>query len=296
MNKPIVLLYIFLCACNYNQSTEFNSNKGGSPLLQEKKGLNNIAPKIIQKQNQTDCSKVSELYETPTSLTDNSGKTNKDTDSTIQENIVFKPCREYKYVATFYSDGNKLISENEISIMATGKRWKVQPEFQDEVIIKYRFKKEDVPKINEYQINKALGNATWIKETKTGVIDTEEQIWMHPFRHNQYKFTQVAPFPELKFPLKIGKTWKGELSIYKGWGDWNNSNGSFLYTVEAKEDIQTLFGQTCNCWKIKSNATYSFGKSFLNFWFNEKLGFVKMYYRNYKGQMLYIELIDIIEY
>ena len=134
-----------------------------------------------------------------------------------------------------------------------------------------------------------------MKEGITGVIENVEVVWMHPFRLNQYNFTEVAPFPEVKFPLKIGKAWTGNLNIQQGWGDWENTHGYFQYQITLKEDITTLFGKIENCWKIESKSKYEFGQSKLVYWFSEKFGFVKMDYINYGNQTLEIELEEVNE-
>ena len=118
---------------------------------------------------------------------------------------------------------------------------------------------------------------------------------MLPFRYNQYNFTEVAPFPRVKFPLEIGKEWTGGLSIQEGWGDWDNTKGNFTYKITAKEKIETNFGEINSCWKIESVAKYNFGESIFNYWFNEGLGFVKMEYYNYGNQRLVIEIEEVVE-
>tara|TARA_B100000989_G_scaffold294298_1_gene273181 strand:- start:657 stop:1016 length:360 start_codon:yes stop_codon:yes gene_type:complete len=118
---------------------------------------------------------------------------------------------------------------------------------------------------------------------------------MHPFRANQYLFTEVAPFPEVKFPLKIDKSWSGYLRIGNGWGDWVNTSGNMTYHVESKEDYDSKMGLIKDCWKIRSKAIYPFGVSYLDFLFNSEIGFVRMDYLNYEEQKLTFELIDMIE-
>lgn len=58
---------------------------------------------------------------------------------------------------------------------------------------------------------------SWIFENNkshTGVVEKEEKIWIHPPRMGKFKqFTEFAPFPELNFPLKKDKTWKGTLFL-----------------------------------------------------------------------------------
>lgn len=206
---------------------------------------------------------------------------------------VFKPCREMIYRAKFKSAKNELISNSRIKLMATGKRWKFQPENQDEITIQYEFTNDDFENNQKYQLNKSLKQYFWTKEGIEGVIENVEEVWMHPFRNNQFNFTEVTPFPSVKFPLEIGKNWTGNFNIQEGWGDWENTSGNFEYRVTAKEEINTAYGQIKNCWKIESKSEYEFGQSKFDYWFSESLGFVKMEYLNYGSQILEIELEEV---
>lgn len=228
-------------------------------------------------------------------LLDENGNSQKDTiiGKIEKRRTVFKPCREMIYRAKFKSDKNELISDSRIKMMAIGKRWKYQPEMQDEIVIQYEFVNEDFEKNQVYQLNKSLNRKIWTKEGIEGVIENAEEVWMHPFRYNQFNFTEVAPFPQVKFPLHIGKNWTGNLSIQEGWGDWDNTNGYFEYKIIDKENITTIYGQIDDCWKIESKSKYEFGESKFDYWFNEKLGFVKMDYKNYGNQTLLIELEEV---
>jgi len=212
-----------------------------------------------------------------------------------KKRTVFKPCRELIYRATFKSDQNELISSSRIKMMATGKRWQFQPEKQDEIIVQYEFTNGDFKRNQKNQLNKGFIENKWMKEAIESVIENVEEVWMHPFRFNQFNFTEVAPFPEVKFPLEIGKSWTGNLQIQKGWGDWENTSGYFEYQVTDKKDITTSFGIIEDCWKIESKSTYEFGQSKLDYWFSEQLGFVKMNYINYGNQTLEIELEEANE-
>jgi len=156
---------------------------------------------------------------------------------------VFKPCREMIYRAKFKSAKNVLITNSRIKMMATGKRWKFQPEKQDEIVVQYEFTNEDFEKNKKSQLNKSLKQYIWTKEGIEGVIENVEEIWMHPFRYNQFNFAEVSPFSVVKFPLRLGKTWTSSLSIQDGWGDWENTTGSFKYQIVAKENITTEFGK-----------------------------------------------------
>lgn len=207
---------------------------------------------------------------------------------------VFKACREFIYQAKFYSKENELLTDSQIKLIATGHRWAVQPEMQDEIIINYEYTLEDKENSKANQLNKTKGDM-WSFQSTTGVIENVEKVWMHPFRSNQFAFTEVAPFPEIKRPLEIGNFWTSGLSIGQGWGDWSNTSSDNYYEVVAKEDCPTTFGLIKDCWKVEASSDYPFGKSFITFWFSEEYGFVKKEYLNYGGQKLNIELVNVID-
>lgn len=206
---------------------------------------------------------------------------------------VFKPCREMIYNTVFKEKGGQLITKSRIKMMAKGIRWKLQPEKQDEILIQYEFTQKDFDQNKLHQLNKSLKFDKWLGELSEGVIENVEEVWMHPFRFNQYNFTEVAPFPFIKLPLSIGKSWTKSLSIKEGWGDWENTYVNAEYKVVGKEAIKTDFGVIENCWKIESKSSFKLGKSTFEYWFNEELGFVKMNYKNYGNQTLQIVLAEV---
>lgn len=214
-------------------------------------------------------------------------------DKIPKSRTVFKPCRSLIYKASFYSDKDELITESSIKMMASGKRWDYAADVQDEIIIQYEHNNLDYNKNKEYQLNKGLTERQWTFQTTEGIIENENQVWMHPFRYNQFNFTEVAPFPMVRFPLKKDKTWNKSLNIQNGWGDWEHTNGNMSYEVTKKEAITTPYGKINDCWLIKSRSKFPFGSSHFEYWFHEDLGFVKMEYLNYGNQRLIIELSEI---
>jgi len=211
----------------------------------------------------------------------------------VKRRDVFKPCRKLIYGAIWKDKNGNVITNSRIKMVALGQRWDVQPEIQDEIVVQFEFNEEDIKKTEKYQLNKGILDRRWMGQGREGVIENVEEIWMHPFRSNQYNFTEVAPFPEVKFPMKVGKSWSGSLSIQDGWGDWENTSGNFNYEVVAKEKIKTPYGVIQNCWRINSEAKYDFGNSYFEYWFNEDLGFVKMEYKNYGNQTLSFILEEV---
>ena len=209
---------------------------------------------------------------------------------------VFKPCRSLTYKAQFLSEKGDVISNAKIKMTPSGKRWELQKEKQDETIVEYEFNPSDIERINQFQLNKKLIQTNWQKEVKEGIIENVEQVWMHPFRSNQYNFTEVAPFPQVELPLKEGKKWTdNHIHLKEGWGDWSNMKVKSSFEVIALSGLKTPYGIVPDCWRIQSTSTFDLGESTLDFWFNESIGFVKFVYTNYGGQKLIIELAGVQE-
>lgn len=231
------------------------------------------------------------------SILGNDGNVVKDTiiDVIPKSCAIFSPCTRYTYEAIYKDSMGNTLSKSRVSMVATGKRWKFQPDNQSEMIIQYEVENAIGNDLKDYYVNKKLKETMrFVKEENTGVIENIQEIWMHPFRSNQFNFTEVAPFPHVMLPLRIGDSWSSSLSIGQGWGDWENTTIHCEYKVTERENIKLLpRGAKSNCWVISSTATASFGISFHKFYFHEKYGFVKMEYKNYRDQTLVFQLVDV---
>ncbi|MEP5614044.1 MAG: hypothetical protein ABJP45_17460 [Cyclobacteriaceae bacterium] len=213
--------------------------------------------------------------------------------SKVNSNLrkIFKPCREYVYRARYWDNQLNLISDDYIWMMATGRDWAYEPESQDEIAIQYAVDSSKIDFIKQYTINPEFSSG-WREGEVTGIIETEETVWMHPFRSNQYLFTQVAAFPYVKLPLERSTQWTSSLNIYENWGQWSNHTLSSTYRVLDFEKLEIEFGDL-DAWHINATETADFGTSVHDFWFNEDYGFVKMVINNYAGQVLIFELVEV---
>lgn len=202
---------------------------------------------------------------------------------------IFKPCRTFVYQAKYWDADFELISDEVIHVEVTGRAWEHQPESQDEIIIKYEHHPSEIERLRAYSLNDQYEN--WTLQNTTGIIETQHQIWMHPFRSNQYTFTEIAPFPQVELPLVVGMKWGGGLNI-GGWGVWNDSKVDYKFEVLSYGSINTEIGRL-DIWHINSVGMAPYGTSTHDFWFNEQYGFVKMIVKNPEGQLLQFELIDV---
>lgn len=203
---------------------------------------------------------------------------------------VFKPCREYIYRARYWSTDFELVSDEYIWMMATGKAW-AYDESQDEIAIQYSTDTSNLNEIRKHSLNPEIDHL-WREGTVTGIVEDQNSTWMHPFRQNQYTFTEVAPFPQVNFPMEPGAEWTGGLNIYEGWGIWSDSRINSTYQVIGYETIELEYGML-DAWHVKSVGTAPFGTSIHDFWYHMEYGFIKMVINNYAGQVLTFELVEV---
>tara|TARA_Y100001972_G_scaffold121316_1_gene165175 strand:+ start:14027 stop:14539 length:513 start_codon:yes stop_codon:yes gene_type:complete len=132
-------------------------------------------PNIFSSKDTVSCvdDTMPEFDEVIVSLVDQEGNSYKDTviNRIEKRRNIFSPCRIYVYMATFIGNDDLVISKKIVTMMATGRRWDIQPEIQDEVYVTYDYRKEDIEEINKYQVNKIIANRPWRPNTTTGIIE-----------------------------------------------------------------------------------------------------------------------------
>lgn len=215
-------------------------------------------------------------------------------DSDYDHYQIFKPCRSFTYSAKYWDANYNLISESLVRVTATGRPVPEGVVSEQQGIAQYQFDQEEVARIQGYNINDDLEGRSWIDQMEVGLFESQDDVWMLPFRENQFIFTQAAPYPSVNLPLSTGKQWTSNLIIYEGWGDWNNQQLLSSYQVVEQETLlRVAYGDLKGAWHITSFLDAGYGNSTHDFWFHEVFGFVKMQYKNYKGQLLVFELVAI---
>lgn len=131
----------------------------------------------------------------------------------------------------------------------------------------------------------------------SGVIENEENIWMHPPRDKYFRILELNPFPFIKAPYEVGNQWQWELEIGSFWGDerwktWEGSiNNKYQYEITDKKMINTSFGEL-EVYEISSTANSRIGETGLTALFNEKYGFINLDYLNIDGSRTVLELVE----
>ncbi len=134
----------------------------------------------------------------------------------------------------------------------------------------------------------------------SGVIENENNIWMHPPRDKYFRILELNPFPFIKAPFKVGNKWDWSLKIGSAWGDqrWKTWRGAienkYNYKITSKKKLNTKFGKI-ECYEIQAGATSRIGKTKLTALFNPEYGFVELRYTNIDGSKTMLKLEELIK-
>lgn len=208
---------------------------------------------------------------------------------------LYDSLKVYTYNALFINEVGDTLSNETILFKPQGKIWKID-EQQDVVKTIYstndsvlaQFKNPKDKKKEHTKIRKTI-------ESTSGLIETDSLIWLHPFRGNQYAYTEVAPFPEVKISkLQVGTSWDGGvLAILLGWGGLKGKV-THNYQVLANSKIKWNNKELLDCWEIKGTGLHDkLGESTVNFVYQKEVGFLTMDYHFYNGYRIVFSLVEI---
>lgn len=127
-------------------------------------------------------------------------------------------------------------------------------------------------------------NPAKVNNTSTGMESTNEELFLHPPREDQYTILEICPFPYLHFPLQLGKKCNWDLDV--GGRRYSPSDSimwtgdkhfKMVYEVTDATTIEVPAGKI-PCYKIHAVSTSDLGKSLADFYYSYRLGRVKLHY------------------
>ncbi|HLW41739.1 MAG TPA: hypothetical protein VKY82_05170 [Flavobacterium sp.] len=129
-----------------------------------------------------------------------------------------------------------------------------------------------------------LDTTKYYKWDITSAHENEEEFHIHPPRSYTLKKLEIAPFPEVLFPVKKGDKWSTINNIVAGYDEYNMNRIFREYSIEGVKHT------TDSTYVAKIKATSNWGKKknkekicIAEFEFNSKLGFTKMNFRYTDG-------------
>ncbi len=216
-----------------------------------------------------------------------------------QDKIYIVP-NQFSFQALFIKPNGDTLSKEFIHVSPLESEWKYDKSQKE---IKYFFNPDTigltyfinpVNKRQKKRIKYPL--VPWIVQTTTGFIENGRTVWWHPFRDNQYIYTEIAPFPEVFFDsLGVCSEWNSELHIMFGWDNFKGVVNSKYTLIDTINDFELKNFKLKNCSRIEAIGTHSvLGKSTLTILYDKSYGFLLLDYLFYDGTKIQFKLIDVI--
>jgi hypothetical protein len=208
---------------------------------------------------------------------------------------IFDSTTIFHYEAIFINKLGDTLSNENVIMKPAGKTWKYD---SDQDLISYHYNSNDsiISKFRNPTVKKNQSNQIhYFPSEETGVIETDSTIWLHPFRSNQYLYTEIAPFPQINFnKLKIGVKYTGGIMfVLSGWGKFKGRIKN-EYEVTEKQDYKLSNQIITDCWTINGVGTHNkLGVSKIQYLFKEDIGFLKFEYTTFDGNKIYFYLKKI---
>ncbi|MPQ48395.1 hypothetical protein GCQ56_15430 [Marinifilum sp. N1E240] len=160
------------------------------------------------------------------------------------------------------------------------------------------------PVISKERTNKNQTEILYLEDpvfssiSSTGLVENEQNVWLHPMRSGFFGALETCPFPYVKLPLQMGQEWSDEMKISNSWSNklWGEWRGKlrliYHYKVCEQCKLQTSIG-SLNCYVIKSTAISKIGTAILKSYYSEQYGFVRMEYEMVSGIKVNIWLEEV---
>lgn len=193
-------------------------------------------------------------------------------------------------------------SSNENKLYQSGKVWNYDAEFRG------------IDSVFHYQIQMIPGGSflfqqkiKWVvslpdsvksdtflfrSESTTGFIEDESKVWLHPPRTHRFKcITQLAPYPQIQFPLVLGEKITGNINMVGNWGSWNGKSTNYELVLTSKE-YSSVYQDSL--WVLEGVGNLEKDTASVIHLFSETKGFVESTYKNSRGEYFKMKLEEIV--
>jgi len=211
---------------------------------------------------------------------------------------IFKKGRNIVYSAVRININGDTLANTTVTMIPDGTGWGNEAALsQSQVIYVYEStSKDSLEHIQE--VDSVVGKRFWNCIDTTGIIENSKEVWIHPFRNNEFYKTEIAAFPTVVLPLSdttLQSMNGGSTHIMGNWGLYNNTETKQSFEYINKElKFYSDIGEI-ECHKIIGIGDNSrYGKSMLEFYFNEDYGFTEMNYLTYDGDSILFKIIKVI--
>jgi hypothetical protein len=193
--------------------------------------------------------------------------------------FIYKPNKVFVFHAKYDSAGT--VTENYIVMRILDKK------VDNQLAITYDY--YDEKPVRETMDSLSSCRLTGFLETTT-VLERNKSIWLHPPRSRYHQLAQYFPFPEISFPVRVGKKYT---SPYISFNDpLCHCTLGLNFHMQISSYTQYLYqNRLIGAYRINGYANSKHGYFSVLYLFNEELGFVKWVYRK-DNILLELNLIE----
>lgn len=187
------------------------------------------------------------------------------------DNKIYPVDREILYSCTIQK-GDEVLDLNlkyiKLTIQGTTKPFSEFDSDYSQTVIKFEYLDENYDRI------------IW---ERTGLIENDNNIWMHPPRNGDLGILQLSAFPYIKFGAT--KRWKWKLdAAYSTYQDVHLTH-SYVKgnSIEFKGNV---------CIPIEATSKSHIGTTTSEFFYNKSLGFVQLKFHTIENETITLEMIE----
>jgi hypothetical protein len=195
--------------------------------------------------------------------------------------------------SAYFSDLDGHVTNEQITWRSLGVKWEIDKS-QIKCEEKYSPTDSVIRQLNNPKSKRGKEKDIGVRlEVTSGFADNETQFWIHPFRSNQYVYTEIAPFPSIYYEnLKVGEKWEEKLFILFGWGKFKGKMKN-TYEVIGQTTYDCQGEVIEDCWLIEGSGEHNkLGMSKISYLFHPEFGFLYMKYKIYNGIEMEFFLIN----
>lgn len=212
---------------------------------------------------------------------------------------IFKHNRKVTYSAIRINAEKDTVANTFIHMIPDGTGWgNPAASSQSQILCHYEYTDQDY-KDHIEELREVVTEKFWLKTDTTGIIENEEEVWMHPFRYNEFFKTEIAPFPLVHFPINHETTLaaKSKIAIMRNWGTYSPTMTEQKYFYIGKEKKSYGFtDDELECHRFQAYGHNSkHGISYLEYFFHEKYGFIEMNYLTYDNDKIKFVIVNVEE-
>lgn len=132
----------------------------------------------------------------------------------------------------------------------------------------------------------------------SGLTEDSSKVFLFPPRNSGFALLELAPFPEVEYPIEVGKTWQDNLTASEEWSVATRipfeSTLYFYstYQIDKKTSLRLPFtSASVPVWEVSAESESRKGTTYSTFYFSESYGFVKMKMTFWDGSTMELDMV-----